>query len=160
MIIHQFFVPVIAHSSYIVAGDKTCAVIDPERDVTRYLEAATQMGLRITHILETHLHADFVSGHLDLADATGAEIIAPKSGHCAFPHTPVADGDVVNLEHIRFTVISSEGAYPGSGLFPGNGYQPGSDPGCALLGRYPLRRGCRTPGPLPGKGAGTGRVPL
>jgi hydroxyacylglutathione hydrolase len=128
MIIHQIFVPVIAHSSYIVAGDKTCAVIDPERDVTRYLDAAKQMGLRITHVLETHLHADFVSGHLDLADATGAEIIAPKSGHCAFPHTPVAEGDVVNLEHIRFAVISSEGHTPDQVCFLATDTSRGATP--------------------------------
>ena len=86
MIIQQFFVPGIAHSSYIVAGDRTCAVIDPARDTERYLRAAREMGVRITHILETHLHADFVSGHLDLAEATGAAIYAPTKGNCAFPH--------------------------------------------------------------------------
>jgi len=112
MIIHQFFVPGIAHSSYIVAGDKTCAVIDPERDVTRYLDAATQMGLRITHILETHLHADFVSGHLDLADATGARIYASRSGNCAFPHVPLAEGDEISLENIHFSVIETAGHTP------------------------------------------------
>ena len=107
MIIHQFFVPGIAHSSYIVAGDKTCAVIDPERDVTRYLDAATQMGLRITHILETHLHADFVSGHLDLADATRARIYASRSANCAFPHVALAEGDEISLEDIHFSVIET-----------------------------------------------------
>ena len=55
MIIQQFFVPGIAHSSYIVAGDRTCAIIDPARDTERYLGAAREMGVRITHILETHL---------------------------------------------------------------------------------------------------------
>ncbi|MRR14046.1 MBL fold metallo-hydrolase, partial [archaeon] len=82
MIIHQFFVPGIAHSSYLVAGNKSCAVVDPERDISRYIDAAMQMGLRITHILETHLHADFISGHLDLAKATGAPIYAPGAGNC------------------------------------------------------------------------------
>jgi glyoxylase-like metal-dependent hydrolase (beta-lactamase superfamily II)/rhodanese-related sulfurtransferase len=112
MIINQFFIPGIAHSSYLVAANKTCAVIDPSRDVGRYLEAARGMGLRITHIFETHLHADFVSGHLDLADATGAAIVAPRSGNCAFPHTPVSEGDEVQLEHIRFTVIGTDGHTP------------------------------------------------
>ena len=112
MIIHQFFVPGIAHSSYIVAGDKTCAVIDPERDVTRYLDAATQMGLRITHILETHLHADFVSGHLDLADATRARIYASRSANCAFPHVALAEGDEISLEDIHFSVIETAGHTP------------------------------------------------
>jgi hydroxyacylglutathione hydrolase len=112
MIIHQFFVPGIAHSSYIVAGDKTCAVIDPERDITRYVDAAKQMGLRITHIFETHLHADFISGHLDLADATGAAIYASRSGNCAFPHVPLVEGDEIAFEDIRFSVIETAGHTP------------------------------------------------
>lgn len=112
MIIHPFFVPGIAHSSYIVAGDKACAVIDPERDISRYLDAAAQMGLRITHVLETHLHADFVSGHLDLADATGAQIYASRSGNCAFPHVPLVEGDEISLEHIHLSVIETAGHTP------------------------------------------------
>lgn len=112
MIIHQFFIPGLAHSSYIVAGDRTCAVIDPERDAGRYITAAREMGLRITHVLETHLHADFISGHLDLADATGAGIYMSGSAHCRFPHTPLAEGDEVHLEDIRFSVIGTAGHTP------------------------------------------------
>ncbi len=112
MIIHQFFLPGIAHSSYIVAGDRTCAVIDPERDPARYLALSRELGLRITHILETHLHADFISGHLDLAEATGAGIYAPRSADCAFPHTPLSEGDEVVLEDIRFSVLETAGHTP------------------------------------------------
>ena len=112
MIIHQFFIPGIAHSSYIVAGNRTCAVIDPARDIGRYTTAAREMGLSITHILETHLHADFISGHLDLAEATGATIFAPRSGNCAFPHSPLAEGDEIELEDIRFSVIGTAGHTP------------------------------------------------
>ena len=112
MIIQQFFIPGIAHSSYIVAGNKTCAVIDPSRDVGRYIDYAKENGLSITHILETHLHADFISGHLDLSDLTGAAIYAPKSGRCAFPHIPVAEGDQIELEDIRFSVIETAGHTP------------------------------------------------
>ncbi|HUM81015.1 MAG TPA: MBL fold metallo-hydrolase [Methanothrix sp.] len=92
MIIHQFFVPGIAHSSYLVAGNKACAIVDPERDISRYLDAALQMGLRITHILETHLHADFVSGHLDLARATGAQIYAQSWQLLISPYSPPGGG--------------------------------------------------------------------
>jgi len=112
MILHQFFIPGIAHSSYIVAGNRACAVIDPSRDVGRYLDAAREMNLRITHILETHLHADFISGHLDLAEATGAAIYAPRSGNCAFPHSPLVEGDEIQLEDIRFRVIETAGHTP------------------------------------------------
>jgi glyoxylase-like metal-dependent hydrolase (beta-lactamase superfamily II)/rhodanese-related sulfurtransferase len=112
MIIQQFFIPGLAHSSYIVAGNRTCAVIDPERDAGRYVNAAREMGVRITHILETHLHADFISGHLDLADATGAGISVSRSANCAFPHTPLSEGDEVLLEDIRFSVIETAGHTP------------------------------------------------
>lgn len=112
MIIHQFFVPGIAHSSYIVAGNKSCAVVDPERDISRYIDAAMNMGLRITHILETHLHADFISGHIDLAKATRAPIYAPKAGNCLFPHVPLLEGDEIQLEDIRFSVMETAGHTP------------------------------------------------
>lgn len=112
MIIHQFFVPGIAHSSYIVTGNRTCVVIDPSRDVGRYIDSARSMGLSITHILETHLHADFVSGHLDLADETGVEIFAPQAGHCSFPHQGVAEGDEIQVEDMVFRVIETAGHTP------------------------------------------------
>ena len=112
MIIQQFFVSGIAHSSYMVAASKSCAVVDPERNISRYIDAAIQMRLKITHILETHLHADFVSGHLDLAQATGAPIYAPRAGNCLFPHIPLKEGDEIELEHIRFSIIETAGHTP------------------------------------------------
>ncbi len=80
MYIQPFFVKGLAHSSYLLAGSNTCAIVDPRRDVQLYLDTAKEMEMKITHILETHLHADFVSGHLDLAEITGATIYAPKAG--------------------------------------------------------------------------------
>lgn len=112
MIIRQFFVPGIAHSSYIVAGNRACAVIDPSRDTARYITFARSMGLSITHILETHLHADFVSGHLDLADEIGAGIYAPRAGHCSFPHEGVVEGDEIQIEDMTFRVIETAGHTP------------------------------------------------
>lgn len=79
MFVQQFFVTGLAHSSYLLGGTETCAIVDPRRDVGIYLDAAKSMGMRITHIFETHLHADFISGHLDLAEKTGAKIYAPKT---------------------------------------------------------------------------------
>lgn len=112
MIIRQHFIPGIAHSSYLVVGEKACVVIDPSRDVERYIQEARGMGVSITHIFETHLHADFISGHLDLAKATGAEIVAPKAANCSFTHTPVAEGDEIKIEDIRFRVIETAGHTP------------------------------------------------
>ncbi|MCK5213259.1 MAG: MBL fold metallo-hydrolase, partial [Dehalococcoidia bacterium] len=97
MLLLHFFAPKIAHSSYILAGSQTCAVIDPRRDVQIYIDAAKSLGMSITHVLETHLHADFVSGHLDLAEKTGATIYAPKSGGCAFDHIAVSEGDEISI---------------------------------------------------------------
>jgi len=112
MFIQQFFVPGLAHSSYLLGGAATCAIIDPRRDVGIYLDAAAAMGMKITHILQTHLHADFVSGHLDLAEATGAIIVAPKSGNCEFKHQPVAEGDSFRIDDLEIQVLETPGHTP------------------------------------------------
>jgi glyoxylase-like metal-dependent hydrolase (beta-lactamase superfamily II)/rhodanese-related sulfurtransferase len=112
MFIQQFFVKGIAHSSYLLGGTKTCAIVDPRRDVQIYLDAAQDMGMTITHILETHLHADFISGHLDLAEKTGAAIYAPASARCSFDHVPVAEGDTFSIEDMSITVHDTPGHTP------------------------------------------------
>ncbi len=94
MLIQQFFTPKIAHSSYILAGSQICAVVDPQRDVDIYLDAARALGVTITHVLHTHLHADFISGHMDLAHITGATIYAPGG---AGSHRGVSGGWDVRL---------------------------------------------------------------
>ena len=112
MIVQQFFVKGLAHSSYLLGGSSTCAIIDPRRDVDIYLQAAKDMGMNITHILETHLHADFVSGHLDLAKKTGAAIYAPKSAQCSFKHTPIKQGDTFKIEDMQIKVLETPGHTP------------------------------------------------
>ncbi len=112
MLIKHYFLEKIAHSSYILAGKQTCAVIDPRRDVDIYINEARELGVTITHILETHLHADFVSGHMDLAAKTGAKIYAPASGHCQFEHIAVAEGDTINIEDMRLDVLETPGHTP------------------------------------------------
>ena len=112
MYIHQFYVKGLAHLSYILAGNQTCAVIDPKRDVDEYLKVAKGMGLKITHIIETHLHADFVSGHLDLKELTGATIYAPKAGKCQFDHVPVSEGDTIKIDDMELKVLETGGHTP------------------------------------------------
>ncbi len=112
MLLYQRFVPRLAHSSYILAGNRTCAVVDPARDVQWYLSAAEEMGLEITHVIETHLHADFISGHMDLAEATGAVIVAPASAGCAFDHRAVSEGDSIGVENMRLDVLETPGHTP------------------------------------------------
>lgn len=112
MIIQQFFVNGLAQSSYLLGGSKTCAVIDPRRDVRIYLDTAKAMGLKITHILETHLHADFISGHLDLSDKTGAKIYVPKAGKCEFEHVGLSEGDTVEIEDTVLKILETPGHTP------------------------------------------------
>jgi glyoxylase-like metal-dependent hydrolase (beta-lactamase superfamily II)/rhodanese-related sulfurtransferase len=112
MIIQPFFVNGLAHSSYLLGGAKTCAIIDPRRDVQVYLDTAKAMGLRITHILETHLHADFISGHMDLAEKTGAKIYAPKTGNCAFDHVALSEGGKFEIEDMELKIIETPGHTP------------------------------------------------
>src|SRR5215471_19196868 len=86
MYFEQFYLGCLAHASYMLGSDGEAAVVDPQRDVEIYLQAAHQRGLKITHIFETHLHADFVSGHVELARRTGANIYISGKADAAFPH--------------------------------------------------------------------------
>jgi hydroxyacylglutathione hydrolase len=112
VIVQQVFTHGIAHSSYLLGGRKACAVVDPRRDIEVYLEAARSRGMQITHILETHLHADFVSGHLDLAEKTGAKIYAPRSAECEFDHVGLTEGDTFKIEALQLTVLETPGHTP------------------------------------------------
>lgn len=112
MIVQQFFVKGLAHSSYLLGDSNTCAIVDPRRDVDIYLQAAKDMGMKITHILETHLHADFISGHLELAEKTNAAIYAPKSARCSFKHTPVEEADTFDIEDMQIKVLETPGHTP------------------------------------------------
>lgn len=134
MFVRQFFIKGIAHSSYLVGGNRTCAIVDPSRDIDRYLEAAQEEGLRITHILETHLHADFVSGHLELAGATGAKIYAPLSGNCTFDHIPVAEGSSFTIEEMRFDVLDTPGHTPDCIVYIVTDLSRGDAPAAAFTG--------------------------
>ncbi len=112
MLIEQYYVDGIAHLSYLVGGKRSCAIVDPKRDIEEYVAAAKRLGLEITHILETHLHADFVSGHMDLAKRTGATIYAPRSGNCAYDHVAVGQGDSFDIEDMHVEVLDTPGHTP------------------------------------------------
>jgi glyoxylase-like metal-dependent hydrolase (beta-lactamase superfamily II)/rhodanese-related sulfurtransferase len=116
MFTQQFFVDGLACASYLVGCEShgVAAVIDPDRIVRKYLEAAGARGLRITHILETHLHADHVSGNTDLAARTGADIYIHEAGGAEFPHKPMKDGDVIELGSIQIRVMHTPGHTPES----------------------------------------------
>ena len=112
MLLKHFFIGKIAHSSYILAGKNYCAVIDPQRDVDSYITAARALGVDITHILQTHLHADFISGHMDLAKKTGAKIYVAKSAKCSFDHVALSEGDSIELEDMVLKVLETPGHTP------------------------------------------------
>jgi len=112
MLLKHYYVEKIAHSSYIVAGSETCAVVDPSRDVDLYIKEAEKLGVKITHILETHLHADFLSGHIELAEKTGATMYFPKSGEAKFDHVSLEEGDKFKVEDMEFEIIETPGHTP------------------------------------------------
>lgn len=112
MLLKHFFVEKIAHSSYLLAGKHTAAVFDPRRDIDIYLEEANHLGVRITHILQTHMHADFISGHLDLAKMTGAPIYTSAASQAKYAHIPLREGNVIDLEDMRLEVLETPGHSP------------------------------------------------
>ncbi|MBN1906906.1 MAG: MBL fold metallo-hydrolase [Deltaproteobacteria bacterium] len=134
MLLKHFFLEKIAHSSYILAGSKSCAVIDPRRDSELYINEARQMGVRITHILETHLHADFISGHMDLTAKTGAKIYAPKSGKCRFEHVALSEGDSFIIEDMKLDVLETPGHTPEHIVYVVTDQSRGASPIGAFLG--------------------------
>ena len=93
MYFQQFYLSCLAHASYMIGSEGIAAVVDPQRGVDIYLEDAQKHGLKIRHIIETHLRADFVSGHRELAARTGAEIYMGVRAGAQFPHRDVSDGD-------------------------------------------------------------------
>jgi hydroxyacylglutathione hydrolase len=107
--IEQFFLGCLAHASYIVASEGVAAVIDPQRDVDLYLDFARENNLSIEHIIETHLHADFVSGHHELAQRTGAHIYLGEDAHATFPHTAIKDGDTLQFGNARIKFLHTPG---------------------------------------------------
>ena len=111
---HQFYLPCLAHASYLIGDQNECAIVDPQRDVEQYLDAAHERGLRIKYVIETHLHADFVSGHRELAARSGAEIVFGAAARATFPHRAVRDGDVLHVGEIELRAIETPGHTPES----------------------------------------------
>jgi glyoxylase-like metal-dependent hydrolase (beta-lactamase superfamily II)/rhodanese-related sulfurtransferase len=107
--IERFYLGCLAHASYAVVSEGVAAIIDPQRDVDIYLEAAARNGWTIAHVIETHLHADFVSGHSELANRTGARIYLGAGSGALFPHVAVKDGDEIQFRRCRFRFLHTPG---------------------------------------------------
>jgi len=114
MYLKQFYLGCLAHASYLVGDAGEAAVIDPRRDVEEYVDEARRQGLRIRYVIETHLHADFVSGHRELAARTGAEIVFGARAEAAFPHRGVREGDELPLGSLALRVLETPGHTPES----------------------------------------------
>jgi glyoxylase-like metal-dependent hydrolase (beta-lactamase superfamily II)/rhodanese-related sulfurtransferase len=108
----QFYLGCLAHASYYLGSDGAAAIIDPQRDVQQYLDEAEANGQKIKYIIETHSHADFVSGHIELAEKTGAEIIYGQRANTQFPTHKVKDGDELSLGTIKLRFLETPGHTP------------------------------------------------
>ena len=114
MYFEQFYLGCLAHASYLLASGGEAVVVDPQRDVELYLEAAAEQGATIRHIFETHLHADFVSGHRELAARTGAKIYMGAQSGATFEHVPVSDGFELKFGNASMRVLETPGHTPES----------------------------------------------
>src|SRR5208337_1728098 len=114
MYFEQFYLTCLAHASYLIGSEGEAAVVDPQRDVDIYLKAANEQNLEIRHIFETHLHADFVSGHKELAARTGAKIYIGAQAQAGFPHVPLIDGLEVKMGAVRLRALETPGHTPES----------------------------------------------
>src|SRR5271155_2881559 len=113
----RFFVEGLAHASYLIGDSGQAAVFDPKRDVDDYLETAERENLKIVAIFETHPHADFVSGHLELAQRTGAAIHISHHAPASYPRSPMLDGDVVRVGSLEIRCLETPGHSPDSMSF-------------------------------------------
>src|ERR1700759_4603726 len=116
MIFTQHYLDCLSQASYLI-GDETTGraiVVDPRRDVGIYLEEAAEHGLEIERVIETHIHADFLNGHLELAEATGAVISYGEKADVAFSIEPLHDGQRISLGEIVFEILSTPGHTPES----------------------------------------------
>jgi hydroxyacylglutathione hydrolase len=116
MIFKQFYLPCLAHASYLIGDEATgtAVVIDPQRDVDQYLAFAADHSLKIRHVFLTHLHADFVAGHLELRDCVGATIYLGAAAKAAYAFAPMKDGSVVEFGNVRLKTLETPGHTPES----------------------------------------------
>jgi hydroxyacylglutathione hydrolase len=116
VIFKQFYLACLAHASYVI-GDKetgTAGVVDPQRDTDQYMAFAAEHALKIKHVFLTHLHADFVAGHLELRDRAGATIYLGAAAKAAYAFTPLRDGDILEFGRVRLKTLETPGHTPES----------------------------------------------
>ncbi len=114
IVFHQYYLGCLSHASYLIGDEatKTAVVIDPQRDVEQYIADAQKNGLKITHVFLTHVHADFVAGHLELQRKTGAKICLGAKTNASYKFTGFHDGDTLDLGNARLKVLETPGHTP------------------------------------------------
>jgi hydroxyacylglutathione hydrolase len=116
MILKQFYLNCLAHASYLVGDEstRTAAVVDPQRDIDQYLAFAGDHRLDIRHVFLTHFHADFIAGHLELRDRTGATVYLGAAAKAEYPFRPLRDGDAIDMGRVRLRALETPGHTPES----------------------------------------------
>jgi len=116
VIVKQFYLPCLAHASYIIGDEQSgvAAVVDPQRDTDQYIAFAGEHGFRIKHVFLTHLHADFIAGHLELRDRVGATIYLGAAAKAAYAFTPLRDGAILEFGRVRLKALETPGHTPES----------------------------------------------
>ena len=116
MIFTQYYLDCLSHASYLIGDESSgrAVVVDPQRDIDAYVRDAEAAGVRIEHVIETHFHADFLSGHLELASATGADICYGEAATADFPIHRLADGERIPLGDVHLEVRATPGHTPES----------------------------------------------
>lgn len=110
----QYFLGCLAHASYLIASGGEACIVDPQRDVHLYIEQCKKLDCKIKYVIETHLHADFISGHQEIARATGAQIVFSHKAKAAFEHIAVYDGDVLKVGSVELKILETPGHTPES----------------------------------------------
>ena len=111
MFLKQYYLGCLAHASYLIADEPsgTAVVVDPQRDVQQYIDEADRLGVKIVHVFLTHFHADFLAGHLELRDRSGAEIRLGAQAKAEYRFVPMKDGDTLELGGVRLQVLETPG---------------------------------------------------
>lgn len=109
MKIEQMYTGCLAQGAYYITSENEAVIIDPLREIKPYLDRAENDGVKIKYILETHFHADFVSGHVDLAKATGATIVYGPNADPTYAAHIASDGEILNVGNIRIKVLHTPG---------------------------------------------------
>jgi glyoxylase-like metal-dependent hydrolase (beta-lactamase superfamily II)/rhodanese-related sulfurtransferase len=137
MILKQFYLNCLAHASYLVGDESThaAAVVDPQRDIDQYLAFASEHGLEIRHVFLTHFHADFIAGHLELRNRTGATVYLGAAAKAEYAFHALRDGDVVELGRVRLQALATPGHTPESiSLLVFDLNRSGTEPHAVLTG--------------------------